>query len=32
MEAANYCSEQSDKKSKEIRAEYFKICMEYKGY
>ena len=32
MEAANYCSEQSDKKSKEIRAEYFKFCMEYKGY
>ena len=32
MEAADYCSDLSNKKNKEVREEYFKSCMKDQGY
>ena len=32
MKAADYCSDLSDRKNKEVREEYFKSCMKDQGY
>ena len=32
MEAADYCSNLSNRKNKEVRNEYYKSCMQDQGY